>query len=115
MAVPNLSRALRGWTKKTQCYIVTKSVVNHQVNPVFSAPIILDINVQPVPAQTVDKKPEGQRAWKWWSIIIKSKDFYLKADDVVVIDYVRYKIMNASDWRRSGFTKYEAIEDYGDA
>jgi hypothetical protein len=112
MAVPNLSRALRGWTKKTKCYVITKTIVNFRTVKLESS-IILDVNVQPVPAQRVDKKPEGQTNWKWWSIIIKSKNFYLKADDIIIIDYERFRIMDASDWRRSGFTKYEAITDVG--
>ena len=110
MSVPYMSGALKGWTKKRTATIVTQSIIDHET---FESETneILDINIQPMPARQVDRKPEGQRSWQWFSIIIKNGP-YLNTDDVIIIDSLRYKIEKGNDWRASGFTKYEAIADY---
>lgn len=110
MAVPYLAGALKGWTTKTSVILITQSVVNHQTTEAETA-TILDINRQPVPAARVNQKPEEQRTWKWWSFIIKQGPL-LKTDDIIIIDSIRYRIKSSSNWSESGFTKYEAIEDY---
>ncbi|MBD3283540.1 hypothetical protein GF396_04530 [Candidatus Pacearchaeota archaeon] len=111
MPVPNLSRVLRGWVKKTVCTIVTKTIVNHKVTTTETN-VTLEVNKQPVPPQRVDKKPEEQRQWKWWNIIIRNGSVLLKPDDKIIIDNITYNVMNISNWTESGFQKYECVEDY---
>jgi hypothetical protein len=111
MPVPNLSGAIKGWTEKITVSIITKSIVDYEGSE-STNDVILDINIQPMPPQQVDRKPEGERYWKWFSIIVKDSAYYFKNDDILSIDGIRYKIMKGNDWRRSGFTKYEAIQDY---
>ena len=111
MPVPYMAGALRGWTRKTNVLVITQSVVNHQTVE-SSSPKTLDINFQPMPAAKVNRKPEEQRTWLWWSIIIKRGPI-LKTDDIIVrASGQRFRIQSANDWSESGFTKYEAIEDY---
>lgn len=111
MPVPYLAGALKGWTKKTTVKIVTKSVVDHEVSESTST-VTLDINKQPMPAWKVNKKPEDQRTWIWWSFIIQKPSVLLKTDDIVTIDSTNYRIMAGNNWVDSGFQKCEAIEDY---
>ena len=78
------------------------------------ADVNADVNFQPMPAAKVNRKPEEQRTWKWWSIIIRSRTLLFQTDDVIIDSTgQRFVIQSANDWRSSGFTKYEAIEDYG--
>jgi len=87
-------------------------VVNHVVTKAESSKN-LNINFQPMPAAKVNRKPAEERTWTWWSIIIRDRVTLLKSDDVVIRPSgQRFKIESANDWRESGFTKYEAIEDY---
>ena len=111
MAVPNLSRALRGWTKKKEIKLVTKDFVQGEKVEVETS-IFAQVNKQPVPAREVKRKPESQQSWKWWSIIIQDRSVLLNPDDIVIIDSIKYRVENASDWRESGFTKYQCVEDY---
>ena len=112
MAVPQMAGALRGWVKPTTINIITQTVVNHKTVDTPST-VKLKINFQPMPAATVNRKPEEQRTWIWWSIIIRDRTTLLKTDDIIVRpDGLRFKIQSAKDWRESGFSKYEAIEDY---
>ena len=112
MPVPYMAGALKGWTKKTNVKIVTQSVVDHETVET-KVPAILDINFQPMPTATVNRKPEEQRTWSWWSIIIKKPTVLLKTDDIIIRPSgQRFKIQSGNNWTESGFSKHEAIEDY---
>lgn len=112
MPVPYLGNAIKGWTRLTDVKIVTQSIVNHlKVESTEDA--TLDINFQPMPDFKVNRKPEEQRTWIWWSIIIKNPSVILKTDDIIIRPSgQRFRIQSGNDWTESGFSKYEAIEDY---
>jgi len=110
MPVPYMAGALNGWTNNISVKIITQTISGHKTVE-SAAEEILDINLQPVPAQRVERKPEYQREWKWWSLIIKNGPL-LKIDDIIIVNSIRYKIQSVSNWASSGFHKYEAIEDY---
>lgn len=105
-----MRNTLRGWTQKASIKVITQTVVDFETVE-SEADIILDCNFQPMPAAKVNRKPEEQRTWKWWSIIVKEGQL-LKTDDVIIKDGVRYRIESTNDWSESGFQKYEAVEDY---
>jgi len=69
------------------------------------------LNKQPSPEKTIDRNLQGNRAWKWWSLIIQDT-ILLNVDDIIVINNIEYRILNITDWSESGFTKYTAIEDF---
>lgn len=112
MGVPYLGGALNGWVKKTNITVMTQTVVNHETVYAESTSSY-PANFQPMPAAKVNRKPEEQRTWKWWTIIIQDKTLLLETDDVIQDDSGKnFRIEQANDWRGSGFTKYEAVEDY---
>ena len=111
MAVPHLAGALRGWTTPRTVTRVTQTVVNFQTQDAITD-ITLDCNIQPMPAQEVARRPEDQREWKWWSIIVRYGPL-LNVDDIITVDAISYRIEKVHNWLESGFTKYEAIQDYG--
>ncbi len=112
MSVPYLGNALKGWVKKTNITVISQSVVDHETvesESIGSYPA----NFQPMPAAKVARKTEEQRTWTWWSLIIRDKTILLKTDDIIQDDSgQKFRIEQANDWRSSGFTKYEAVEDY---
>jgi hypothetical protein len=111
MAVPNVAGVLRGWTKQRQVYIVTKSVIAHRV--VQTARVLtLDINVQPLQPEKLRRKPEEQRSWKWFSLLIRGASPELSMDSQVWIGNVAYRIESRQLWDESGFRRYEATQDY---
>jgi len=111
MAVPYMKKAMKGWTKRIKCKRFVQSVVEHKTVDTLIDEPVLDINKQPVPAAIVNKKPEEQRTWVWWSLIV-TKGTELNIDDIVEIQQQRFKIQVKKNWSESGFRKYEAIEDY---
>lgn len=111
MAVPYVGNALNGWTKKQMVKIVHQFVVNHLTQEKMTD-VVLDMNLQPMPAQVVDRKPEAQREWRWWRLLVKEREATLSIDDVVVVDGIPYRVRSVQDWGRSGYVRYEATEDY---
>lgn len=112
MPVPYLGNSLKGWVSTTNITVVTQTVVNHETVE-SESDITFPANLQPMPAAKVNRKPEEQRTWKWWSIIITDENLLLSTDNIIRDSSGReFRIEQANDWRESGFTKYEAVEDY---
>lgn len=111
MPIPNVSGALRGWTKPRAIRFVTKSVVNHLVQQTAEV-ITLDMMLQPLQPEKLRRKPEEQRSWKWYSILVKASGRELKPDDQIVIDGIAYRIDSRQPWAEAGYRRYEATEDY---
>ena len=112
MTVPYLGNSMKGWVRTANISIVTQTVVNHETVET-KTDVTYPVNFQPMPAAVVNRKPEEQRTWDWWSIIIPNKTLMLKTDDIIEDDLGRrFRIEQANDWQESGFTKYEAVEDY---
>lgn len=112
MKMPYLGGALKGWTAPTAVLVLTKTVVDHQSVETPSE-VTLDINWQPMPAVQVNRKPEEQRTWQWWTLTVKGPHALLKIDDVVTIGDLSFRIQSGvKDWRTSGVTVYEAIEGF---
>lgn len=111
MPVPYLAGALKGWTTPQTVEVVSQAVVNFQIQET-RVQQTLDINIQPMPPQEVARRPEDQRQWRWWSVIVREGPL-LTIDDVITVDSVSYRITKVHNWSESGFQKYDAIEDYG--
>jgi hypothetical protein len=111
MPVPFLGNSVKGWTSSKLITVITQTIVNFQ-NVQLSKNYSAQINAQPMPAWKVNRKPEEQRTWRWWELIIIQPNLNLKHDDKVVIGPRTFVIQEGSDWSESGFQGYEAIEDY---
>jgi len=112
MPVPQLAGAVKGWTKKRTIKVITQSIVDHRTVETEST-ITKPMNFQPMPPAVVNRKPEEQRTWDWWSVIIRDRTVLLKTDSIIIDSYGRsFRVQKANDWRESGFSKYEVIEDY---
>lgn len=111
MSMPYVAGAFRGWTKRRTVRLVTKLVVNHVIQQIAYIHIF-DLMVQPLQPEKVRRKPEEQRAWKWFSIITKASNLALKVDDQIVVDSIAYRIDSIQPWSEAGYRRYEATEDY---
>jgi len=111
MSIPYVANAFRGWTKRRLVRVVTKLVVNHLLQQIALI-YTFDIMVQPLQPEQVRRKPEEQRAWKWYSIITKASNPELKIDSQIVVDGIAYRIDSIQPWKEAGYRRYEATEDY---
>lgn len=114
MSVPNVSGALRGWTKKTSVKIVTKSTVNFRESETTTDET-LALMLTPMSAERVARKPEEQRSWSWFVAHIKARDGMvpLKLDDKIIHPNGKtYRVQGPSDWSIAGYYSYELAEDF---
>lgn len=111
MSIPNVSGAFRGWTKKRTVRIIEKTIINHLMT--YRAEIVrLDIFISPLQPEKVRRKPEEQRSWKWYNILIKSGKRELKINDQIQVAGIVYVIDSVQPWDESGYRRYEATENY---
>jgi len=71
-------------------------------------------SVQPLSPQALKMLPEGQRAWKYFTVFCLN-NVNLKPDEVFWINGKGYRIQDKSDWSQFGYFKYTCVEDYDDA
>ena len=112
MAIPNVSGALRGWTKKRTIRKIEQTVSNFETVHTVTDERKLEINVQPTPEEEVDRRAEEQYSWTYWTLFIRDGSRRYSIDDVLLVDGAAYKIKSVADWRAGGFTKYISVEDY---
>ena len=111
MSIPNVSGALRGWTKRRKVRVITKQVVNH-LNTYRAEIITLDMNLQPLQPERVRRLREEQRAWKWYSMVTKAGGRVLKIDDQIQVNGINYAIGSVQPWDEGGYRRYECYESF---
>lgn len=108
--IPNVSGALNDWFQKLTFSVVTKAVVNSVVTETLTTTVSKGV-WQPFSPQQLLLKPEGQRAWKWFTVHALPS-LILSPDDVFVFKTVRYRVMQKLDWKEYGYVEYHIIQDY---
>ena len=107
---PNLSNAVNAWAQPLKFFLVGKDQRDFMTEEVLYPKIAYGVR-QPMKAQQLMMKPEGQRAWKWETIHSRP-DLVLNIDDIVVFNEVRYRVMAKKDYSEYGYLEYEIMQDY---
>lgn len=68
--------------------------------------------VQPMQAEKLNLKPEGERSWSWFTIHIRYPHTELINGDEIEIDNLNYKVMEKYDWSKSDYIEYHVIKNY---
>ena len=109
--VPNISSAIQGWMQP-----LTFETLVTTVGPTFES-ISVPTTVatrgvwQPQTPQSIQMKPEGQRAWKWFTLHAEI-GLILSIDDVVLYQAVQYRVKTKTDYSLYGYVQYELIDDF---
>lgn len=105
---PDVSSALMNWTRSTQMAVVKKAAVDYEVQETITDLVWFDAMLVPMKPQEVDRKPENERIWKWWTMITK-KDLQI---DTVLQDpsCLRFRVQSKEDWSQAGFIQYGLVE-----
>ena len=110
MSQPNVSAAFRGWTKRREVWIITKTVENFLTRQTAEI-VTMDIMVAPLRPEEVRRLPEDQRAWKWFDVLVKASSRPLTVDCQIVVDGIVYLIDSIQNWKEAGFRRYLATEN----
>jgi len=111
MSIPIVSGAFRGWTRRRFVRVTTKNVIDFIVKQTAEN-ILMDIMIQPLNPERVNRKPEDQRSWKWSSVLTKASNRLLKIDDQIEVAGISYRIDSVQAWDEAGYRRYEATEAY---
>jgi hypothetical protein len=108
--LPNVSDALMGWMQPMTFGVVTKTVVNFQVVETMT-----EINfqgvMQPLQAEQLMMKPEGQQSWNWqW--LHADPSLVLTIDQVINYRGTQYRVMAFKPYDSYGYREYELVQDY---
>lgn len=108
--LPQMGEVLPSWFQPMTFTLVTKSLVDYEVQEVLVTVTTQGVR-QPMSAQELAIKPEGQRGWKWETIHCLP-NVKLKLDDIIIFDTVKYRVMQKWDWSEYGYIQYEICQDY---
>ena len=109
MRFPDMGDAFTEWSDATTFMLIDKTILDHKTIET-KKPVEFDMLLVPMKAQQVDRKPEGQRAWRWWTGV---SEYELGiADEVVDEDKVRYRVQGKGNYKIAGFYAYELIEAF---
>jgi len=110
--IPKIKKAFRGWEVKITFIKVVQTISDHQAVEV-ETPIQFKGIIQPLEADKLKIKPEGQRDWEWWQIHIRTK-ISLKNGDRVKYNNLYYKVMDIKPYSVNGYYEYHITEDYNE-
>ncbi len=97
MPIPKQAGALWGLTSPNQFAKIRKTVVDYEVVESNDSVFSFEGNLQPVPAEKLRILTEGERDWKYWSLLTKEKR--LQNDDVIADkDGRQFRIISGEDW-----------------
>lgn len=108
--LPQVGEVLPSWFQTLTFDVVTKTIVNYEVEETTLTITTQGVR-QPMSAQQLSIKPEGQRAWKWETLHCLP-DVKLRVDDIVIFDGVKYRVMERWDWSEYGYAEYHICQAY---
>lgn len=110
--LPQMDGALMDWLQPMTFKVVTKTTVNMQVVESFIN-VTMQAVRQPLSAQQLMMKPEGQRGWKWDRIhALPGQE--LSLDSEVIYLGIQYRVMGKWPWPEYGYIEYHLTQDYQD-
>ena len=108
--LPNVSTTLFNWFKEITFTLIRKNIIDFEDVEVETNSSFIGV-VQPFNTQQLIIRTEGQRKWKWY-MIHALPNLILKNDDVIIIDSIRYRVMERMDYKEEGYVQYNIVEDY---
>lgn len=108
--VPDMSGALTDYFQPLVFTLVKKTTVGFQV---VETPRSINFRgvIQPFTSRQLQIKPEGERAWTWFTVHA-DPSLSLDVDDVVTYNGKQTRIMGRKEYGLYGFVEYEIVQDY---
>ena len=105
-----MGATLEGWFQKIVIGLITKLTVNNRTE---ETQVLIETlgTIQPLSAEQLEIKPEGQRSWKWFMLHCQPS-LSLQTDDTVVIRGSRYRVMGRFGYDDYGYVQYDLVKDF---
>lgn len=109
--LPQMNGAFKGWKSSLFLIQTTQVMVEGEVTLTTSETPFEGVK-QPMSAKQIALKPEGQRAFQWFTLHVDNSELNLDVNDRVKFNDTEYKIMEIWPWNDAGFIEYHMIERY---
>ena len=110
--LPDVSEVMNGWEVPMTANYVTQTLVDGVVVDTEVNKPIKGIS-QPLKAEEIALKDEGQRAWNWVQVHVREATYgELQPAQILIINSVPHKIMAKKDWTLDGYREYHVIRDF---
>ncbi len=110
--MPQMEAAFGGWMQIITVQILSQALLDGFVTE-SSQNYTFQGTVQPLSAEAINQKPEGQRSWQWLHIhAITSTYANLNTNDRIVYNGVTYKVMAVKDYSLNNFMEYHVVKDF---
>jgi hypothetical protein len=108
--VPDVSGALKDYYQPLIFEQLTKTVSGFQVVET-TTPIQFRGLIQPFTSRQLMLRPEGERAWTWFTLF-SDPVLTLQVDDVVVWNGKQTRVMSRTDFSLYGYVTYSLVQDW---
>ena len=102
--------AFAEWSDMQTFQTVTKTVANYQVTETLAGTINFQAMIYPTSAQRLLIKPEGQRTWKFNTILTEQE--LILDDEIIDTKGIMYRVTAKNDYSNAGFYEYEIAQGY---
>ena len=108
MSFPDVSEALWEWEDELQALDPAQSVVDYEPVDDPTEPYRFEGILEPLTAQRLLLKQEGERNWKWWTLWTET-ELNINAQ-VIDPDGITFKVTSERRWLKAGYWEYELTE-----
>lgn len=107
---PDVSGALFDWMQPMSFEKIVKTVNGYQA---VETPTVYNFQgfIQPLTERQLILKPEGERAWTWFTLHAQFS-LTLQVDDVVLWNSKQTRVMARKDYMLEGFVEYQIVQDW---
>lgn len=112
--MPQMGAAFSGWKVNLFLLRVTQQVVDGLVTDTVQE-IHAKGTWQPLSAEEIALKADGQRSWQWYDLHIEGASLIFATNDRVIYGGETYKIMAVKDYTLNNYSEYHLILDYQEA
>jgi len=108
---PQICAAFQNWQSDITLVVVKQQIVDGLVKDIERQMTFKGV-IQPLGAQKLMLKPEGERAWKWLQIHCFSGKLNLDPNDRILYRDEYFKIMADNDYSLNNYVEYHLVKDY---
>lgn len=108
--VPYMRTTLNNWQQAITLTRIRKNIVDHEEVEQEISETTRGV-LQPMSAQRISMKPDGQRAWIW-NTLHTTIDLILGIDEKVIINGTRFRVAGKLGYAAYGYVEYELVQDY---
>jgi hypothetical protein len=110
--MPQMGAAFAGWETTLTLSKRAQQVSNDGLVAYTDTEIFFQGVVQPLMAEKIALKPEGQRSWQWLQIHCFSGAQNLATNDQITYNGKLYKVMEIFDYSLDNYIEYHCCYEY---